>query len=283
MPYLRSVKLESKQFQHNYATISYVVAGNGKEPLLLFHGFGQDHTSFSPYLDPLSNHFTLYVFDLFFHGKSEWQLKEAPLSKKQWISILTHFLEENAIENFSLLGFSLGGKFVLASLEAFSNRVNAIILLAPDGIKTNFWYSMATYPIALRGLFKSMITKPGRFLGLVKLASRLRLVDKSVSKFAQSQMATEEMRKRVYYSWVVFRHLNYDLNKIAKLINQNEVKLDVFIGQFDKIITTKNMRGLLSKVPGANLHLLKAGHNTLIAESMKVLTKYEAGKGINSP
>ena len=91
------------------------------------------------------------------------------------------------------------------------------------------------------------------------------------------------MRKRVYYSWVVFRHLNYDLNKIAKLINQNEVKLDVFIGQFDKIITTKNMRGLLSKVPGANLHLLKAGHNTLIAESMKVLTKYEARKGINSP
>ncbi len=47
--------------------LHYVKAGNGPEPLLVFHGFGQDHTLYVPLLKSLSPRYTLYIIDLFFH------------------------------------------------------------------------------------------------------------------------------------------------------------------------------------------------------------------------
>ena len=249
--------------------------------MLLFHGFGQSHAVFAPFIESVGQNFTLYIFDLFFHGQSHWALDEKSLEKEYWADLLSHFLKENEIGDFSVLGFSLGGKFALASVEALPNRIHHVFLLAPDGIKTNTWYSLATYPIAMRSLFKSMVKRPGRFLAIVKMAKALRLVDKGILKFAESQMQSETERNRVYYSWVVFRHLKFNLNKLTSIINSHPVQILILVGQFDKIITAENMKGFLSKVPNSKLLILPAGHNGLIKESVKVLGKYEVEKGIN--
>jgi len=259
------------QFQHQGAVLGYLQAGNGPEHLLIFHGFGQDHTAFNALASELDKKFTLYSFDLFFHGQSHWPNGETPLSKGYWKEILGRFLKEKAIENFSLMGFSLGGKFALASIEAFPRKISSVYLLAPDGIKTNIWYSLATYPIALRWLFKSMILKPGRFQSIVRGARKLNLADRGVSKFAESQMDTEEKRQRVYYSWVVFRQLKFDLDSIASLINSNKIDLYVFVGRFDKIITAKNIELLLHRVPDHHFQILETGHNGLIEKSIEML------------
>jgi len=259
------------QFQHQNATLSYLKAGSGPEPLVLFHGFGQDHSAFKPIIEKLGENFTFFSFDLFFHGKSTWLLNDNPLSKEHWATILNSFLEENNIKKFSLMGFSLGGKFALASMEAFPTRVNSLYLLAPDGIKTSTWYSLATYPIALRQLFKSMIQKPARFHSLVALAKTIRLADKGLIRFAQSQMNTEENRRRVYYSWVVFSLLKFDTSAIASIVNDNQIHLHIIVGKFDKVITSKNMNRLLSKLKICDLKVIEAGHNNLITESVKVV------------
>src|SRR5687768_2686373 len=142
---------------HHKNLLHYVKAGNGKHPLLVFHGFGQDHTLYVPLLKSLSKKYTLYIIDLFFHGKSEWNEGEKPLQKSTWKSIVETLLQEQHIDAFSILAYSLGGKFALATIEAFPGRVREAFLLAPDGIKTSFWYSLATYPPVLRKFFKSMI------------------------------------------------------------------------------------------------------------------------------
>ncbi|HCM75068.1 MAG TPA: alpha/beta hydrolase [Cytophagales bacterium] len=254
-------------FEHQNIVLGYLKAGSGPTPLLSFHGFGQNHQAFDSLVDELGTQFTLYSFDLFFHGKSEWPNGETPISKAEWKALLERFLKENQIDRFSLMGFSLGGKFALASLEAFASKIIAIYLMAPDGIKTNFWYSLATYPVAFRSLFKSMITKPGRFLSIVHFAGALRLIDKGVMRFAQSQMDSEEKRKRVYYSWVVFRRFKFDMHHIADIINSHQIELHIIIGRFDKIITAKNMNHLLRHVQGHQLKILETGHNGLIQRS----------------
>ncbi|MFZ1809335.1 MAG: alpha/beta hydrolase [Cyclobacteriaceae bacterium] len=259
------------QFQHQGAVLGYLQAGNGPQHLLIFHGFGQDHTAFHSLANELNEKFTLYSFDLFFHGKSQWPHKETPLSKHYWKELLDRFLNKKGIENFSVMGFSLGGKFALASIEAFPSRISSVYLLAPDGIKTNIWYSLATYPVALRWLFKSMILKPGRFQSIVNGARKLNLVDRGVGKFAESQMNTEEKRKRVYYSWVVFRQLQFNLNAIASIINSNHISLHLLVGQFDKIITAKNMDRLLKRIPNHHFQILETGHNGLIEKSIEAL------------
>ncbi|MEJ0032227.1 MAG: alpha/beta fold hydrolase [Bacteroidota bacterium] len=203
--------------------------------------------------------YTFYHIDLFFHGKSVWSKGEEPLEKDEWKKIIDYILQKENIHSFSLLGFSMGGKFALATLEAFPDRVNEIILLAPDGIKTSSWYSLATYPIAFRKLFKSMIENHSRFLRIATTAKKLGLIDKGVLRFVETQMDTEEKRKRVYYSWVVFRHVDVDIDKIKKIIHDNNIKLRLIVGRYDKIIKAENMKRLTSKI-----EILDAGHNDLI-------------------
>jgi len=255
------------------STLSYQQSGHGDNVLLLFHGFGQHHRAFAALTETLSLQYTLYAFDLFFHGASEWNEGEQPLEKDMWKEIVSQFLREHNIEKFSVLGFSLGGKFALCTLELFPSQIENILLLAPDGIKTSVWYSLATYPLLLRRFFKSMILKPGRLHAITSLLHALHVVDNGVLRFAESQMDTQEKRERVYYSWVVFRHLHVEMKKIAELITQHGIRLTLITGRHDKIITSHNMQRLLRHLKDYKHEVLNTGHNGVITGSIPVISQ----------
>ncbi len=251
-------------------TLSYEKHGVGKNPILLFHGFGQDHTAFQSWIEVLKNSHTIYAFDLFFHGKSQWVEREG-LEKNDWKEIIELLLQKERIETFEIAGFSLGGKFAMATLEAFPDKVKRVILLAPDGIKTSFWYSLATYPIAVRAIFKSMILHPDRLYRITKLFMKLGLVDKGLLRFAESQMDTPEKRRRVYFSWVYFRHLKFDLDRVANLVNTNHIPFTMVAGKHDKVIVAEEMNRILSKLTDCQFEILETGHNGIIDESTSFL------------
>ncbi|MGE0771710.1 MAG: alpha/beta fold hydrolase [Cyclobacteriaceae bacterium] len=263
--------MEEAQFQFRNAILSYQKAGSGSEALLQFHGFGQDRTAFDSLLSSLGTRYTIYSFDLFFHGNSEWGHGEHPLEKAFVAEMMNAFLESLSIDRFSVMGFSLGGKVAFTMAETMTNRINTLYLMAPDGISTQFWYSLATYPLVFRKYFRGMITHPGYFSSVVKLASKLRLVDRGVLRFANSQMNTEEKRRRVYLTWVVYRHLKFDLPQLARKIAEQQAKLVMIVGRFDKIITATNVKGFVAQIPSGSLHIVDAGHNDLIAKSGSVL------------
>jgi len=114
----------------------YFKEGAGNKTILLFHGFGQDHRAFESWNESLKNEYTIYTFDLFFHGNSRWQNNRA-LEKEDWKKVLQLFFDREKIEDFEIAGFSIGTKFVLAAMELFPDRVKRIILIAPDGISAN--------------------------------------------------------------------------------------------------------------------------------------------------
>jgi pimeloyl-ACP methyl ester carboxylesterase len=252
------------RLEYKKAQIHYSEFGKGDKALICFHGFGQSSAHFHKLEDALKEEYKIYSFDLFYHGKSFWHDKDTPLSKKFWNELIQKFILEKNIDRFSLLGFSMGGKFVMATLEKFSDKIDKIILIAPDGIKTSFWYSLATYPGSMTKLFRSVITKPNFYFNLVKFLSFFKIVDKGLLRFANTQMATRVQRRRVYYSWVVFKELKFDMKKIAFILNKNNIKLELFLGEFDKVITQKNMKKLLDKVNDYRINVLSSGHSTLI-------------------
>lgn len=266
-------------FEYNGTTLHFSKSGIGPKVLLAFHGFGQDYRAFEILTRSLHDHCTIFCFDIFFHGKSAWNKREVALEKSFWKILLTEFLRLNRIERFNLLGFSMGGKFVLASLEIFPEKIDHVFLLAPDGIKTNLWYNLATYPTILRGLFKSMISKPNRFKNIANLAFKAGIIDKGVLRFVEFQMNTEQKRNQVYYSWVVFRHLKFNMNDVASIINLNKINLTIVVGKHDQIITPMNMNRLLKRLKNYQLEIAKAGHTGIIAASAKLIT--EAFKGID--
>jgi pimeloyl-ACP methyl ester carboxylesterase len=244
----------------------YTRIGNGGKNLLLFHGFGQDHSVFISIANALSDQYTCYLFDIYFHGKSHWPADEKPLEKEEWKRIIGNILLSNNISDFNLFGYSMGAKFAFATLEAFPGQVKELLLVAPDGIKTSTWYSLATYPTVMRKFFKSMINHHSRFLGIARALSQLRLMDRGLIRFAELQMNTEERRKRVYFSWVVFRHLSFDMKSIASLLNQYSVKLVVVVGRYDKVIRPENMNRLLQHTRQYRFVVLDGGHNNLTSD-----------------
>jgi pimeloyl-ACP methyl ester carboxylesterase len=259
--------MPSNFFHFKNSTLHYTTLGNGPQHLFMFHGFGQDNNSYNALSHVLSSQYTAYIFDLYFHGKSTWGYGEAPLEKTHWKETIEAFLNEKGVQNFSLAGFSLGGKFALATLEAFPEKTKGIILLAPDGIKTSFWYSLATYPVFFRKIFKSMVYHPDSFHSIVSVLHTCGVVDKGLLKFAEFQMNSEEKRTRVYLSWVVFRRLRVNLSEVAALINLHRIPLTVVVGQYDKVIQPKNMQPLLKKVNRYVFETPEVGHTGLIAES----------------
>lgn len=260
--------VRDKFIHHNNSSLHYAKAGNGDQHMLVFHGFGQDLSVFDFFTQSLARHYTFYVFDLYFHGKSTWNNGERTLEKTQWQEVMRLFLAENKVDRFQLAGFSLGGKFVLATLEAFPERIDKIFLIAPDGIKTSFWYSLATYPLAFRSLFRSMITHPERFLALARFLNKTGLLDRGLIRFAEYQMNTTEKRNRVYYSWVVFRHLTFSTKRVARLINEHQIKFSLIVGKYDKVITPQNMTRLTRRLNHYRLEILESGHNGLINQSL---------------
>jgi hypothetical protein len=67
----------------------------------------------------------------------------------------------------------------------------------------------------------------------------------------------------------VFRHLKFDLDKIAGLINLHKIPLTVIVGQYDKVIKPENMEPFLRKVDDYHFETPEAGHTGLLAESVR--------------
>lgn len=244
--------------------------GSGSKKMLCFHGYGQGKEYFEPLIQALPE-YSLYSFDLFFHGQSVWDEGDTPLTKEVWQEFFLVFLEKEGVEKFSVCGFSMGAKFALACVEAFPQKVEKITLMAPDGIKPPFLYSMVTNIGLFRRIFKIQIDHPSVFFALAEVMEKLGFMDKSVVRFAKKQMMDPENRSRVYHTWVVFRKLKFNLKALAKIMNIEGIELDIYLGSHDKMITRKSMLQLVRHTDHYRLHMINSAHSSLIFNTAKFI------------
>jgi len=270
--------MDSHFFRFEKTALHYSIYGNGKKALLGFHGYGQNRENLKVLEESLGLEFTIYAFDLFFHGESIWQEKGKLLTKEYWSGIIAVFLQERNIETFSVLGFSMGAKFALAMLEQFPHKISEVILIAPDGIKVNCWYRLVTSFGVLRKVFKKVIVHPAIYFRLVSLLMKIRLIDKGIIRFSNTQMQTGGQRARLFYSWTTFRLLRFDLNTLAQQINQHQIKVHFFLGSFDQIIPLKNILPFARKIKNFDIHVLESGHTHLLQAVNQFFKDKNSGK-----
>jgi len=79
-------------------------------------------------------------------------------------------------------------------------------------------------------------------------------------------MNTVEKRRKVYFSWVVFRHLFCDLKEFTELVNYKKIPLTVVVGRKDQVITAKSMNGFLKQLSNARFEILDIGHAGLLKD-----------------
>jgi pimeloyl-ACP methyl ester carboxylesterase len=248
-------------------SLHYHKLGSGPRILLAFHGIGQDGLGcFQPVEDTLGKYYTIFAFDLFFHGESA-DAEVSVISKELWKALINDFLTENKITNFDIAGFSMGGRFALATLEALPKHIENVFLIAPDGISENPLYTIATRNSFGRTLFRQVMQNPGLFFRIIQLLKKTNIVNSSLVRFTGQVLNTTQKRERIFRSWTAFRDLRFDIPQIAQLTKTNHIRIFLFTGQFDKILNRLTVNRLGKLLPtNQNVHL-KSGHSQLVAQS----------------
>lgn len=253
--------------------LHYQKIGNGQKILLSFHGMGQDFLCFQNFAQTFENKYTTYLFDLPYHGKSggingNIYVENEVITKEIWKEYLEVFLQENQIQNFSIIAFSMGGRFALATVEAFAERIEELILLAPDGITEDPKYVLATRYEFTRKIFKSVIQNNEKYESFANLLARTGIIHKKVVKFAKMMVDSPQKQEQLYRAWIGFHHLSFNIKKIAELINSHGINTKIFMGKHDKLLPMNKVFPLIKRIKNTELIELESTHGRLIEKAI---------------
>lgn len=260
--------------EHHYLTyknsrISYYRFGAGPKLVFCFHGYGEEASVYGFLEKYTGDKFSFISIDMPFHGKTEW--KEGFNFSTEDLQQICRAIsltdnQKPAIENlkFSLLGFSLGGRMTLSLYQSQPETVEKIILLAPDGLKVNFWYWLATQTWPGNKFFALTMRKPGWFFGFLKLLNKLGFVNASIFKFVNYYIGNKEVRQQLYNRWTALRKLKPDLELIKASIQENNTTVRLVYGKHDRIILSsvgeKFRKGIEDN---CSLSVIHSGHQVL--------------------
>ncbi|MDI9882619.1 alpha/beta hydrolase [Flectobacillus longus] len=252
--------------------LNYHKIGNGSKILLAFHGIGQDFSCFMNFAEAFSERYTTFLFDLPFHGT---HIHQEPfiITKQLWQDILIQFFEKEKIQDFDVIGFSIGGRFALATFEAFADRINHITLLAPDGIKINPLYKLATGCKAGKWIFKRVISSHSALLKIGIILHKLGVVSKSTVRMANFMLDTPLKQKQIYYAWIGFKELQFDIPRLINLAQQSKSDFSFFVGKYDQLLPPKQILPLSKGLPKQQTIVLNTGHSRLIEKVIVYLKK----------
>lgn len=231
--------MQSATISFKSSNIHFVYAGWGNNVIVCLHGYGDSSSSF----EFLSRHlppevFTIIAIDLPFHGDTEWN-EDLNLSVADLKNIVTGILEQRNIsinQKIVLLGFSLGGRICLSLYQVIPERIEKIVLLAPDGLKVNFWYWFPTQTSLGNKFFAFTMKRPAWFFGFLRLLNKLKMVNASIFKFVHYYIDDAQIRNDLYRRWTILRKLKPDLGQTKSLITNYHTQVRLVYGKYDRII-----------------------------------------------
>ncbi len=249
------------------SSIHYCHYGSGNELLICLHGFGEEASSFSFLEKTLGSRFTIIGINMPFHGETVWNegLLFSPEDLHEIIVSLVKISKpQTADYKVHFLGYSMGGRLVLAYFQQYPQLVKSISLVAPDGLHKNNWYWFATQTAIGNRLFKFTMQQPQWFMGMVKLLGKIGLLNKSVAKFVAYYLGDENIRTALYKRWTTMRKFRPDLPLIKKRIAENKVPVKMLFGEHDRIILYQRGQSFQQGQEGLiEVRIIKAGHQLM--------------------
>ena len=257
-------------------TIAYRVGGQGRQMLFCFHGYGESADSFDFLEDRLGGRYTLIAIDMPYHGNTQW-LHQKKFTRDDLIGIVESIrLELDRLqEKISLMGYSMGGRVVLQLAEWIPGQVERIVLLAPDGLKVNFWYWLATQTVFGNQVFYFTVRHPGFFLWFVNLCNRLKWVNQSVYKFVHYYLDDKEVRRLLYLRWTCLSPIKPDLKKIKEQIKETTMTVHLLYGKHDRIILPdRGYRFREGIERWCSIDIIPTGHQVLQVKNIDSIAPY---------
>ncbi len=233
--------MEPQFINYKNSRIGWYCFGRGSKPVICFHGYGENAKAFSFLEKQAGNDFSFYAIDLPFHGKTEWNegLNFQWEDLREIISEIAKDKKQISNNKITLLGFSLGGRIALSLYQAIPTQIEKVVLLAPDGLKVNFWYWLSTQTWIGNKLFYATMKNPGWFFSFLKLLNKTGIVNASIFRFVKYYIDNTEVRHELYNRWTSLRKLKPDSSIIKSFIKQHKTAFRFVYGKHDRIILSK--------------------------------------------
>jgi pimeloyl-ACP methyl ester carboxylesterase len=166
-PDLERAELEKRYFSSSPQIIDvdglkvyYKETGpQGAPALLLLHGFGSSFQAWDDWSLKLEQKYRVIRLDLPGFGLTGASPAN-DYSEEKDLAILTHFADKLGLEKFSVVGHSMGGKMAWSLAASQPERVQALVLMAPDGFPETKDIGTKPYEVpAIMGLIKFVLPK----------------------------------------------------------------------------------------------------------------------------
>ena len=238
-------------------------------PILAFHGFGRFATDFKVFKPLLKPGQLIYSFHLFQHGNSVFPAERIALESlklSEHKKIIQGICDHLKIDSFQLLGYSLGGKVALKTIELFPHKVKSVFLVAPDGVKLIYFYKFVSGTRIGRSVYRGVLNNPKPLFRIADGLRALRLLPEKLHRFVHYHMKTYESRKLVGEVWMIYRLFEPNVAHIQSIINSQKIPTTLIYGKYDSVIKAKQGIKLDSGLDQESLHILESGH-LLLQES----------------
>lgn len=270
--------MKEDYFTYGEFTLHYQEQGEGAETIICFHGFGRKARDFEVFHPLLKSHQRLISAHLFAHGDSrfpESRIEKKPLSRAEWEIFFGAFLAQKGIDQFHLLGYSMGGRIAMVTALLFRQRVKSLLLIAPDGFKINLIYRFAVGTVAGRMIYQRIIHNPAILFRTADILHRLKILHAKLHRFVYVHMDTREKRQQVHDAWLIYRGFFPDLDALSDWINEGSIKFSMIFGAFDTIIKPKLGEKFCRKLRNSeSMFVVNSGHRLLTDDTREFILSH---------
>lgn len=254
--------MEIRSIKYKQSNIFFHRFGEGEKILFCFHGYGEDAQSFTFLENILGKEYTLIALDLPFHGRTNW--KDGLLFTGNDLVKIINLIVVLPDQKITILGYSMGGRVALKLLQIVPNKIEKIILIAPDGLHHNIWHRLSTQTLVGNKLFAYTMRRPFWMFTLMKVLYRFHLFNKSIFNFVHYYLDDANSRMQLFKRWTTMRRYNANLGLLKKIIKKNKIPIQIMFGKYDRIILTKSGNKFKKNIDDfVTIKEIEAGHQLL--------------------
>jgi pimeloyl-ACP methyl ester carboxylesterase len=281
LPGLGQEPVSYKTIQVNGLNIFYREAGPANGPvILLLHGVPTSSRMYQALLEsPLSARYRLIAPDYPGFGHSSWPSpKEFSYTFDNLAQVMEDFADALKLSRYSLFLHDYGGPVGLRMAVAHPEKVQTIIIqnavaheegLSPLwGARRAFWRDRASHEAEFRKTFLSLEATRNRHVGTSPHPERLDPDTWTDEFYFLNQPGQADIQTELFY--------DYQTNVKSypawqKWLRANQPPLLVIWGKQDASFTVAGAQAYQRDVPGAEVHILEAGHFALDEKAGEII------------
>ncbi|WP_026903489.1 alpha/beta fold hydrolase [Pedobacter glucosidilyticus] len=258
-------------FNHPIALLHYYKFGNGPKAMLCFHGYGMHGKQFKILEEHLGADYTFYGFDLFFHQETKLKNQDLAILKQgitklQLATLFTDFCDEQNLQKFSVLSYSMGSHYATTLVEEVPERILDFITAAPSCFKPGWLVTfLSSKKLGNKALEKLALSDKG-MLNLLKTIKKLRVIDDNIYEILYKEIATYELRFAFYACLTYLKQLKMNHQRFIENLNQYQIKSIFIFGARDKNYPAKIAEAAIKKIYLAKQEVLDANHELVNAQ-----------------